>query len=876
MPHHRYPFYISFWSPNASHIGIPDFSRGLNVLHQKLHQSVEENQVITEYLQQRAGVEHAYAEHLAALDRTEPGKAFDRDVGAGLKKCFEVVRTESSEAASTHQRRADNLNTTVLDPLERFTSRYERIVTQTKRIVDAKIMRFVEAAKVLEQTYATYLEKCRILQGLCPEYKHPNDPVWVQDWMFTRRQLCRFLEQLDGLTGEEIVRHVLKQSQQYQEEVCSRHSNVSGWSVTNDLGPRFDDPEKDSVTLCQALCEQGFLKSTADEFSQEAQYTVEFPAVGIPGTDYSEYLAERSKSFDSSASGMGSLFGRWGRSNNQISACHRAIHDMDQADKVYRDCVREVDQIRMETEEALFYHYEEMESLELERIQTIKQAFVSTAAILSNSIPFYKELYDRMMLYQETLKPDKDVEFIVEQYRTGRFCPRPLVYVNFFHGTAMDQIFGVPLDEYAQIHKVVVPPFISQGLAAIESSFPQIYKEERRKMWTSEIQLEHAHEARERLNVPSLSLVMVTQNIERYDAMVLASLIRLYLMELPECLLTFELYDPIKLLYTNQLLDDDTRLNSIIKLLTTMPSANFYTLKALVEHFHRLLIEPDNNETEREDILNDLAGSFCHVLLRPQIESTINSHDRHPYRLVRDLISNVDTMFSEDAVKAHEEFINRRAIVADPVSTATSSVKEPSLEVSSTSTASSISSAQVMTPTRDSMQSGEHREKMESNERRNSHETPPAPARRRTLLSFMRRSSSTSTADVARSATMSSLHRPIPVPSSSTLFEDPDETPSPRLGRASAEPPRRPRATDFPRRLSEEPSSKPSTRPIITTHFQSPPAQLTIEESPGPTPPPKDDEPIVDNTLKQARHSRASSLGTFQGSLDSFFKDEDL
>ena len=75
---------------------------------------------------------------------------------------------------------------------------------------------------------------------------------------------------------------------------------------------------------------------------------------------------------------------------------------------------------------------------------------------------------------------------------------------------------------------------------------------ERTKMWTSEIQLDQAHEARERLNIPSLSLVLMSQNLERYDVMVLASLIRLYLLELPECLLTFELYDPIKLLYTNR------------------------------------------------------------------------------------------------------------------------------------------------------------------------------------------------------------------------------------------------------------------------------------------------------------------------------------
>ncbi|KAI7859750.1 hypothetical protein BDC45DRAFT_494892 [Circinella umbellata] len=984
MPHH--PFYTSFWSPNASQNGIPDFSHGLNVLHQKLQQSIEENQVIADYLQKRATVEQVYAEHLTTLEKDNvlnDDKAFDRDIGAGLKKCFEVVRCESSESAKTHLQRANNLIDQVLDPLGRFTKRYERIVTQSKKQMDNQISLFVESFKSLDQSSIQYVGKCRTVQSMCPEYKHPDDPIWIDDWMFTRIQLCRLLEQLDikEMTGQEILQYIIKQQQAMSynnnqeqqaagaDEVSSRHSNVSGWSIaTTDLGPRFDDPEKDSETFCQALLNQGYLKAsssidTTNEFSQNVHYVVEYPSIGIPGTTYSEFLTEQSKSSDPSSSGMGSLFGRWGRSssgNATEQACNRAIHEMDQADKGYRNRVKEVDRIRMETEEEIFSHYEEMESLELERIQTIKQAFVSTAAILSNSIPYYKELYDRMMLYQETLKPDKDVQFIVEQYHTGRFCPRPPLYVNYFHGAAIDQLFGVSLEEYAHIHKVVVPPLISQGLSAIESSFSQIYKEERTKMWTSEIQLDQAHEARERLNIPSLSLVLMSQNLERYDVMVLASLIRLYLLELPECLLTFELYDPIKLLYTNQHLDDTSRLASIGKLLTTLPASNFYTLKELLEHFHRLLGQSDNDETDQEEILHELASRFCHVLIRPQLASTLTSHDRHPYRLIRDLISNVETIFSDDAIKAHEEYSNRRIIVAPssntsndnghPSSTNNSSVKEPSLEMSSSaaSTTSSIASTQLVTPTRETnnvviqhhhnnnnnILAQQKEKQLDSTIQGHNHITsnnnsnkPPEfplssspPQRRRTLLSFMRRSSSTSTAELARSATMSaaSPHRPIPVPSSSTLFEDPDETPSHsrRPGRASAEPPIRPRSSftldELPgkRRVSDEPTitktilfnnslfsenhklHKPKDIIIpnttnnnnnVSDHTitDSPLlVQLDINEPPGPAPPPKDktqnsnidEDDYITKQHKQTRHSRISS----QGSLDSFFKDEDF
>lgn len=74
-------------------------------------------------------------------------------------------------------------------------------------------------------------------------------------------------------------------------------------------------------------------------------------------------------------------------------------------------------------------------------INALNLVFVSMAASLSNTIPRSKETYDRMMLYQETLKPDKDVQYIVEQYRTGRFCPRPILYENYFVGAAYGKVY---------------------------------------------------------------------------------------------------------------------------------------------------------------------------------------------------------------------------------------------------------------------------------------------------------------------------------------------------------------------------------------------------------------------------------------------------
>lgn len=96
-------------------------------------------------------------------------------------------------------------------------------------------------------------------------------------------------------------------------------------------------------------------------------------------------------------------------------------------------------------------------------------AFIGIAASLSNTIPRCKETYDHMMLYQETLKPDKEVQSIVEQYRTGQFLPKPILYQNYFYGASKDQLFGVPLEEITKIQGSLVPTLISEGLSVIES-----------------------------------------------------------------------------------------------------------------------------------------------------------------------------------------------------------------------------------------------------------------------------------------------------------------------------------------------------------------------------------------------------------------------
>lgn len=72
---------------------------------------------------------------------------------------------------------------------------------------------------------------------------------------------------------------------------------------------------------------------------------------------------------------------------------------------------------------------------------------------------------------------------------------------------------------------------------------------EKNVVWTTSLPLDRVHAARAEINT---SKPITHETLQKFDLLLLASLLRLYLLELPECLFTFELYEPCKLLYSNR------------------------------------------------------------------------------------------------------------------------------------------------------------------------------------------------------------------------------------------------------------------------------------------------------------------------------------
>jgi hypothetical protein len=100
----------------------------------------------------------------------------------------------------------------------------------------------------------------------------------------------------------------------------------------------------------------------------------------------------------------------------------------------------------------------------------LTKVLLDMSASLSNIIPGIQASIDNMLLYQETIQPEKDLRFIIESYRTGGFVPKVLVYENYYNSAEgrfsvfcadVDQTFGVDIELRARADHKRVPNIIS-------------------------------------------------------------------------------------------------------------------------------------------------------------------------------------------------------------------------------------------------------------------------------------------------------------------------------------------------------------------------------------------------------------------------------
>jgi len=166
--------------------------------------------------------------------------------------------------------------------------------------------------------------------------------------------------------------------------------------------------------------------------------------------------------------------------------------------------------------------------------------------------------------------------------------------------------------------------------------------EARRGAWLVDVPLSITHRLRAETNNGK---PVSPEVLERYEIPIVASALKLYLLELPDSLVSSHVYEIIKTIYTTPASEstDSARIAVLTNTLSQLRLANIATLDAIMTHFTRLI---DLTSAE-EDYVAALAHNLAPCILRPRIENAMTMEEKHAYRLIRDLFAHKEAIFSE-------------------------------------------------------------------------------------------------------------------------------------------------------------------------------------------------------------------------------------
>lgn len=166
--------------------------------------------------------------------------------------------------------------------------------------------------------------------------------------------------------------------------------------------------------------------------------------------------------------------------------------------------------------------------------------------------------------------------------------------------------------------------------------------EARRQIWLVDVPLAASHHLRNLINTGK---PIPHEVIEKYEIPIVASVLKLYLLELPDSLVSSHVYEIVKTIYTTTApnTSESARITVIQSTLGQLRLANIATLDAIITHFTRL-IELTSAE---EPYIAQLASTLAPCILRPKQENSLSMAEKFNVRLVRDLFAHKQAIFGE-------------------------------------------------------------------------------------------------------------------------------------------------------------------------------------------------------------------------------------
>lgn len=707
-------FADSFWSD--------DLSSGLKLLFEKLYQGCEQCDLFIQLFASRMQFEVTYGRQLGGIKSgVDHLDKFSSDPEATVLSSLHEIIDHTSQEGNQHLAIASNIETLVLAPFSKWCADHRKRVEYSEKMLKSNVANFDKSRNYVSKLEREYFNRCRQLE----DYKkanYENDDELIRAMKSLQLQqkyekdLAREREyqnfatvgniEFDHKSMREAIQLLLTKLPKSEYKMpfinYTLENTNSGSEITNFLLQNMSLKDLDQAEVFgQDLMNLGFLKycnGVGNTFvnSKKFQYqwkSYAYRFVDLPrSADESDlkvssmeprlsaYLqdftlklpptAATDNGDDAAATEKGVVEPLVEESEKMLFKLMKEVAAADS--KYYRECFK-MDSLRCSVEELIIDHLSFMERCELDRLKAVKKATFDFCATVSNKISNLKICVDNMIESEANMDPNADLLHFLMKYRTGYFQPRVITYNNYYNPGAF-QNFGIDLETRCRLDKKVVPLIASVILSYMDQVYPEMSSDKVRiSVWTAPVKLNLSHQLRNLLNRKQFrddAEVLEVIKSSEADASTVASVLKIYLLELPEPLISNDIYDVLKMLYTQytlppantgvdtagasddppdekeQQLMESHKIRGLYTTLSSLPKPHIATLDAITTHFCRLikiLKMGDEGQAIAAEFTQSISQEFANCIIQVRLP---DGNDLG-YKIFYDLLTHKKEIFGE-------------------------------------------------------------------------------------------------------------------------------------------------------------------------------------------------------------------------------------
>lgn len=702
-------FADSFWSD--------DLDSGLKALFEKLHQGSDRCNLFIQLFASRMQFEVNYGRQLGGIRQgVDNIDKIVNDPEDTILSSLQGIIENTSLEGNQHLVIASNIEQLVLSPFSKWCQDHRKRIEYSEKILKSNISNFDKSKNYVSKLEREYFSRCRQLEDF-KKANYADDDELVKA-MSSLRLLQKYEKDIakekeyqrfatvgnidfDYKSMREVVKLLLTKLPKYDYKVpfinYTLENTNSGSDITRFLLENMSLKDLDQAeTFGQDLMDLGFLKycnGVGNTFVNSKKFQYQWKGYSYSFIDMSNdeedsktsplepKLSSYIESFSSNlkAPPSASTESSENTSTGETTVVEPEIEETEKnlfklmkevelADKkYYRECVK-MDTLRCSVEELMVDHLTFMERCELDRLKAIKKATFDFCATLSNKISTLKISVDNMIQEEDMMDPNANLLHFLTKYRTGYFQPHAVTYNNYYNPGAF-QNFGIDLETRCRLDKKIVPSIASVILSYMDQIYPELPSDEVRiSIWTEPVKLNLSHELRNLLNrrqfKDDAELLEVIKESNSEPSTV-ASVLKIYLLELPEPLISDDIYDVLKMLYaqyatpaTNEettengkteeeLLDmESNKIRGLYTTLSSLPKPHIATLDAITTHFCRLIKIIKMGENGQE-IASEFTQAISQEFANCIIKVRVTDGNDLGYRIFYDLLTHKKEVFGE-------------------------------------------------------------------------------------------------------------------------------------------------------------------------------------------------------------------------------------